>query len=317
MRKSRIILLILFISLSFAVFKAMGEEGNHYIIDQTAVVKDSISDAGSDWSPIIVTEGVAPELAAQGAFTPSAVAEADQQCGAGVGMREGLASYLNSSEVLFERKAEGRWPIASITKLMTAIVATELGMAEQDFVLTDAMVKTEGDAGGFKTGELFTGSGLLAAMLLSSSNDAAEAFAQSYGRDAFIRRMNVKAQELRMLSTHYVDPSGLSPLNQSTPSDLYKLAGYLHATHPDILKVSRQRKATIVDLNTNRKRIVTTINEFAGQATFLGGKTGYIVEAEGNGNLLSVFMYNGQPFTIIVLGSPDRFGETKTLLKCI
>ncbi|OGM94263.1 hypothetical protein A2524_01150 [Candidatus Wolfebacteria bacterium RIFOXYD12_FULL_48_21] len=317
MRKSRIILLILFISLSFAVFKAMGEEGNHYIVDQTAVVKDSISDAGSNWSPIIVTEGVAPELAAQGAFVSPVAADIDQPCGAGVGMREGLMSYLNSDEVLFERKTDGRWPIASITKLMTAIVATELGMAKQDFTLTDAMVKTEGDAGGFKMGELFTGYDLLAAMLLSSSNDAAEAFAQSYGRDAFIRRMNVKAQELRMLSTHYVDPSGLSPLNQSTPSDLYKLAGYLHATHPDILKVSRQRKATIVDLNTNRKRIVTTINEFAGQATFLGGKTGYIVEAEGNGNLLSVFMHNGQPFTLIVLGSPDRFGETKTLLKCI
>ena len=295
----------------------MGEEGNHYIIDQTAVVKDSISDSESDWSPIIVTEGVAPELAAQGAFVPPPAVDSDQQCGAGVGMRERLASYLNSDEVFFERKAEGRWPIASITKLMIAIVATDLGMNDQDFTVTEAAVKTEGDAGGFKTGESFAGDDLLAAMLLSSSNDAAEVFAQSYGRDAFIRRMNVKAQELRMLSTHYVDPSGLSPLNQSTPSDLYKLAGYLHAIHPDILKISSQRKATIVDLNTNRKRVITTINDFAGQAAFLGGKTGYIVEAEGNGNLLSVFTHNGQPFTIIVLGSPDRFGETKTLLKCI
>ena len=325
MRKSRIILLILFISLSFTVFKAMGEEGNHYIIDQTAIVKDSISDAGSDWSPIIVTEGVVPELAAQGTFVAPAASSRDQVCGSGLGAREGLASYLNSDEILFERKAEGRWPIASITKLMTAIVATELGMTERKIELSDAMIMTEGDAGGFKTGEVIAGADLLEAMLLASSNDAAEAFAQSYGQEAFIRRMNVKAQELRMLNTHYVDPSGLSPMNQSTPSDLYKLAGYLHAVHPAILDISRQRKATIVDLNTNRKRVVTTINEFAGQvfsvgsgkATFLGGKTGYIVEAEGNGNLLTVFTYNNKPFVIVVLGSPDRFGETKILLKCI
>lgn len=326
MRKSRIILLVLFVSLSFVVFKAMGQEGNHYSISQTASVKDSISDNESHWAPIIVTEGAAPELAAQETFSsPVASSTSGQVCGAGVGAREGLASYLNSNEVAFERKAEGRWPIASITKLMTAIVASELGMGDQKIALTDAMIKTEGSAGNFKTGELFTGDDLLAAMLLTSSNDAAEAFAQTYGRDAFIRRMNAKAQELRMSNTHYVDPSGLSPMNQSTPRDLYRLAEYLYTTHPDILKVSRQRKATIVDLSIRRKRTVTTIDEFAGRAfsagsgrvMFLGGKTGYITEAEGNGNLLTVFTHNNQPFVIVVLGSPDRFGETRSLLKCI
>ena len=326
MRKSRIILPILLISLSFVVFKAMGQEGNHYSISQAAVVKDSISDNGSRWAPIIVTEGAVSELAAQETFaTPVASSTGGQTCGAGVGAREGLASYLNSNEIAFERKTDGRWPIASITKLMTAIVASELDMGNQKIALTDEMIKTEGSAGNFKTGEVFTGNDLLAAMLLTSSNDAAEAFAQTYGRDAFIRRMNTKAQELRMSNTHYVDPSGLSPMNQSTPSDLYKLAEYLYTTHPDILKISRQRKARIADLHINRKRTVITIDEFAGRAlsagsgkvTFLGGKTGYITEAEGNGNLLTVFTHNNQPFVIVVLGSPDRFGETKTLLKCI
>lgn len=303
----------------------MGEEGNHYIIDQTAIIKDSISDAGSEWSPVVVTGGAIPELTAQGAFLAPVVSSAESGCGIGIGAREGLASYLNNDSVAFERKTAGRWPIASITKLMTAIVAIESGMLNQTIELTDAIVNTEGDAGGFKTGELMSGEDLIEAMLLTSSNDAAEAFAQTYGRDAFIRLMNAKARELRMFNTHYVDPSGLSPLNQSTPSDLYALAGYLYTVHPDVLEVTRLRKATIVDLNTNRKRVVTTINEFAGQAlsagsgrvSFVGGKTGYIAEAEGNGNLLSLFTRNNQPFVIVVLGSPDRFGETKALLKCI
>ncbi|HBI25603.1 MAG: D-alanyl-D-alanine carboxypeptidase [Candidatus Wolfebacteria bacterium GW2011_GWC2_39_22] len=328
MRKSRIILLTLFISLSFAAFQAMGEEGNQYTVDQTAIVKDSFSDTVPEWSPIIITEGSVSEVVSQPAFATGGVAATSsekQACGFGVSAREGLVSYLNTDTTLFDRKTEGRWPIASITKLMTAIVATELEMEKQTIEITEAMRATEGEAGNFKTGERVSGTDLLVSMLLVSSNDAAEAFAQTYGRDAFVRRMNTKAQELRMHNTHYTDPSGLSPMNQSTPNDLYTLAGYLYTAHPDLLKITQQKKATITDLATNRKRVLATINEFAGQAlfansgrvTFVGGKTGYIAEAEGNGNLLTVFTYNKQPFVIVVLGSPDRFGETRTLLKCI
>lgn len=329
MRKSRIVLLGLFLTLSFAVFKAMGDDGSQRSVIQTAVVKDSFSKTELAWSPVIITETVpSPEVTAQGMLMTTASSSAlnsEHSCGSGVRAREGLMGYLNSDITLFNRKTDGRWPIASITKLMTAIVATEAGMLERTITMTEDMVATEGDAGNFKVGELVSGSDLLESMLLVSSNDAAEAFAQSYGRDAFIRLMNEKAQKLRMFNTHYVDPSGLSPMNQSTPNDLYALAGHLYEIHPAILGISRMNKTTVVDLKTNRKRTLSTINEFAAQRlvggsariAFVGGKTGYIEEAEGNGNLFSIFTHDGQPFVIVVLGSPDRFGETKLLLTCI
>ena len=327
MRKNRIVLLVIFILLSVAAFRAMGEGESHYSIDQTATVQQSFAQAGSDWSPIIVTEGAASAAIANDALggATSTSSAATQHCGVGIGAREGLVRYLHSSVTPFERKTDGRWPIASITKLMTALVATDLGMMDKPITLTDAMIATEGDAGKFTAGEVMSGKDVLKGMLLTSSNDAAEAFAQTYGRDAFIRRMNAKAQELRMFDTHYVDPSGLSPMNQSTSEDLYRLADYLYTNHREILDTSRLKTATLVDLHTHHKRTIATINAFAGKtlsatsgrAIFIGGKTGYITEAEGNGNLLSIFTLNNQPFVTIVLGSPDRFGETASLLSCI
>ncbi len=319
MRKSRIILLVLFISLSFALFKAMGEDGNHYLVDQTAVVKDSISNGKAvALQPVVLTEGAAPELVSQPTFGDvSNDANNEQGCGAGIGARFALVRYLYGDTTVFAQGAENRWPIASITKLMTAIVASEQGMLEKNVAFTDAMTGAEGAAGGFKTGDVMTGADVLKGMLLASSNDAAEALAQTYGRDQFIKLMNDKAKELRMLDTNYADPSGLSPQNQSTANDLYKLMGYLYETHPEILQITRQRSGTVTVVNTKTKRKIANIDSFAGQTNFIGGKTGYITEAEGNGNLVTLFTHNNQPFVIVVLGSPDRIGETKKLLTCI
>lgn len=297
----------------------MGKEGNYRAAEQTAVIKESLSDIEAAMPPLVLVEGNTPEVVSQPAIGDVGViaSSTGATCGAGIGARLGLVRYLNSDEVLFERNPENRWPIASITKLMTAIVASEHGLLTKDVTLTEDMLKAEGSAGNFKAGEVVGGNDVLKAMLLASSNDAAEALAQTHGRDAFIRLMNEKARELRMLDTKYVDPSGLSPQNQSTANDLYKLMEHLSDSHPELLQVTRQRSATISIVGTKTKRKIVNINTFAGQSNFIGGKTGYIVEAEGNGNLITLFTHNNQPFVIVVLGSPDRFGETKSLLTCI
>lgn len=299
----------------------MGESGNHFIIDQAAVVKDTLSTTvESAMPPAILSEGAPPEVVSQGTFgaVKPVASSTEVICGAGVAARFGLVRQLNSNIVPFERGAENRWPIASITKLMTAVVASEQEeLLAKRITFVEDMTKAEGGAGGFKAGEVMSGADILKGMLLISSNDAAEALAQTYGRDVFVRAMNDKADELRMLDTNFVDPSGLSPRNQSTVSDLYKLMSYLYNTHPELLRITRTRKASITELQTKRKRTIININEFAGQAGFIGGKTGYITEAEGNGNLVTLFTNNNQPFVFVVLGSPDRFGETRTLLKCI
>ncbi len=320
MRKNRIIFLGLLVALLVGVFKLMGQERVHYISEQNAVVKDVVSEAGYMISPKIVGGDSADVVArpvSDVSSVDAATSSEDQTCGSRIGAKLGLVRYLNSDATVFERNPDGRWPIASITKLMTAIIASEQGLLTKNITFTNDMIATEGNAGGFKTGEMMTGGDIMKGMLLASSNDAAEALAQAYGREGFLKLMNEKARSLRMSDTAYFDPSGLSPRNQSTPNDLYKLMSYLQSEHPEILEITRQKKIVVTDLGIKRKRTIANIDGFAGQANFLGGKTGYITEAEGNGNLVTLFTHNSQPFMIVVLGSPDRFGETRTLLKCI
>lgn len=319
MRKNRIIFLGLLIALSLGAFKMLGQERVHYISGQTAIVKNAVSVTADIVRPNVVG-GDSADIVAQPVLTidPSnASSSEDQACGSSIGARFGLVRYLNSDMTPFERNPEGRWPIASITKLMTAIIASEQGLLTKNITFTDAMIAVEGSAGNFKAGDTMTGSDIVKGMLLVSSNDAAVALSQIYGSEAFIALMNEKAKTLRMSDTTFFDPSGLSARNQSTGNDLYKLMGYLNSEHPELLAITRQKKVTVTELNTKRKRTIANIDEFAGQVNFIGGKTGYITEAEGNGNLVTLFTHNSQPFVIVVLGSPDRFGETRKLLKCI
>lgn len=319
MRKNRIIFLGLLIALSLGAFNLLGQERVHYISGQTATVVDAVSATADIVRPQIVG-GDSADIVAQPvlpATLSNATSSGDQTCGSFIGARLGLVRYLNSDVTPFERNPDGRWPIASITKLMTAIVASEQGLLTKNITFTDAMIAAEGNAGNFKAGDTMTGSDIMKGMLLASSNDAAEALSQTYGSDAFIALMNDKAKALRMMDTTYFDPSGLSARNQSTSDDLYKLMSYLQSEHPELLAITRQKKITVTELNTKRKRAIANIDVFAGQANFIGGKTGYITEAEGNGNLVTLFTHNSQPLMIVVLGSPDRFGETRKLLKCI
>jgi D-alanyl-D-alanine endopeptidase (penicillin-binding protein 7) len=150
-------------------------------------------------------------------------------------------------------------------------------------------------------------------MLLRSSNVAAEALADFYGHGKFLAAMNAKAQSLGMQNTYYNDPSGLSSANESTASDLILLAQDIYDDYPQILAVTRLTQATVTNLATGKKVVVKTINDFAGRADFVGGKTGYTDLADGN--LLSVFRYKGRPVIVVIMGTDDaaRFTNTEAL----
>ncbi len=319
MRKGRIIAFVLFVALSFTVVKALGGERQYAASGQLATVSEIASSSESALASNNDPAMQLPELSAQGSFASANIAAAStsSQCGADVGARLGIVRFLNSDVNVFDRNGDSRWPIASITKLMTAIVVAEHGDLARQVVITGDMLVEAKDSAGLQEGQMMTESDLLKAMLSVSSNAAAEALAQTYGRDAFIKLMNDKAGELRMLNTSYFDPSGLTPKNQSTPDDLYRLMDYLHIAHPELLTITRQRRVVITDLHAHKKHTLTNIDTFAGQNNFVGGKTGYIPEAEGNGNLITLFTVHNQPVVIGVFGSPDRFGETKKLLQCI
>lgn len=208
-----------------------------------------------------------------------------------------LVKDLAIPEPLFALNENQQWPVASLTKLMTAVVVQENFLAEAKIKMSEEAVSTEGDAGNFLVGKTYTVSELLTPLLKLSSNDAAVALAEFYGKEKFLEAMNAKAEELEMQNTRFFDPSGLSPLNQSTIEDLAKLAAYVFYRHPEILEMTREKEGNI--------------HPFAGQEDFLGGKTGFIDEA--NGNLISLFNHEGRPILIIILGSEDRFQDTKIL----
>ncbi len=228
-----------------------------------------------------------------------------------------LVKYLDSStgpeQVIFESNSQKRWPIASLTKIMTSIIAIEKMDSEEGIIMSEKAVDTEGTVGEFEAGEIFRLGDLIKAMLISSSNDAAVAVAENFNENEgnFINEMQKKAAEIGMFSTTYLEPTGLSYINQSTAEDLAKLMAYVYSNYPRILETSRQKEAIITELRTNKPRKLFNIDKFAGEDDFIGGKTGFIDEA--GRNLIAVFRINDRVILTIILGSDDSFGETETI----
>lgn len=211
-----------------------------------------------------------------------------------------LVSDLLTGDVYFSLNPEKRWPTASITKLMTAVA-----------VLQKNNLNTQVDGGKIFSGETYAVYDLLEKMLISSSNEAAEALAVFYGYSGFMTSMNIKAQDWGLSETFFEDPAGISISNQSTAFDLQRMVRRIYTSYLEIFKITRRKSAEIVEINSGRRQKVLSNNEFAGQVDFLGGKTGYTDEA--GENLVSIFSYNNRPLLIIIMGAKDRFLETENL----
>ena len=227
--------------------------------------------------------------------------------------RIALVANLKSGETFFSLEKNKRWPLASITKLISAsIVLRDITQNQSTTIQSEDFV-IDGENELLGVGERYSVKDLLRAMLLASDNEAAEALANLYGRSEFIAAMNSEAYSLGLSNTRFDDPTGLSSVNQSTAEELLKLAQQIYWNYPDIFKITRTPSVFITELNSGRHILVKNINNFAGEQDFLGGKTGYTDEASGN--LLSIFSYNRKPVLIIVLGGEDRFGDTEKLLE--
>lgn len=230
-----------------------------------------------------------------------------------LGVAAAVVADLTTGGSFFNVNAGERWPMASVSKLMTAVVATDLLGADDKITITPAMTAVDPTEHILNVGDIYTVSDLLRVMLLPSNNVAASALADYYGEPAFLAAMNAKAQTWGMTSTYYDDPSGLSAANESTADDLLKLAQHIYAESPQVLAITRMPQATVNNIATGKPVTVKSINEFAGDADFIGGKTGYTDQADGN--LLSIFSYKDQPIFIVVLGINDgvRFDGTQEL----
>jgi len=218
-------------------------------------------------------------------------------------VKAGVAKDLDSSIDMYRFNSDERWALASLTKLMTAVIAIENVGLDKTVTVSEKAMAVDGVSGKLQLGEKYEVSELTEAMLVVSSNRAAVAIADFYGEQKFVDAMQAKASVLGMTSTTFVEPTGLSFMNQGSVEDLEKLAGYIYKNHPEIFEITRQKSVTI---HGNQ---LLNINSFAqSRSDFWGGKTGF-TDLSG-GNLVTVFNHEGRKILIIVLGTDDRFGQT-------
>ncbi len=229
-----------------------------------------------------------------------------------IGATAYLVGDLNTGEIILSKNKDERLPIASISKLMTALIANLLSNPDDIAQVSKKALNTKGTNGELKLGEKIKTSDLLYPLLLESSNDAAETLAEYFDRDNFIAKMNQEANILEMSNTTYEDPSGLSQNNQSTVYDIFKLSGYLNKEKPDILKI------TNTPSYSNKKHSWSNISQFLDNNGYFGGKSGYTDPAKQT--VVSLFnlplgQTSYRPIAIILLQSPDRHKDVESVLK--
>ncbi len=226
-----------------------------------------------------------------------------------------------SGEVLFSQGDERVVPIASITKLMTAIVLLELKPDWNKRITIEAGDNALEGIQYLKTGDTLSARDLFDVMLVGSANNAAMALSRSSGvsREIFIERMNSKARELGLGHTGFADPTGYKPENRSSALDVARLAAAA-LSHPEIRKALTEKEIVVKTVLGQERRVPATdelLQSFLNQGEFqiVGGKTGYTEEA---GYTLVLRAKKGEADVIgIVLGSrtsDDRFQDAKSLL---
>ena len=188
----------------------------------------------------------------------------------------------DTQEVLLSKNAQAVLPIASITKLMTAIVVTDaqLPLDEMLTVTQDDVDTEKGSRSRLTVGTRLSREEMLHLALMSSENRAAHALGRTYpgGLDVFVARMNAKAQTLGMVNTHYVEPTGLSSQNQSSARDLATLVNEAHQ-HALIRELSTSPEYQ-VEVGRNELTFRNTNGLVRSPEWNIGvQKTGYISEA--------------------------------------
>ena len=262
-----------------------------------------------------------------------------------ISAKSAISVFVDSQgkeSVLFQKNESEKLPIASLTKLMTALVALDIYELSDKVKISKEAIEQEGEEVGLKVGEILSVNELLHIMLIESSNDAAYALAtrapargedeplgsaptraparggERMREEGFVDLMNLEAEHnvgLNPETTHFINSTGLDPrdasqeTNYSTARDLAKLAKYLLQYKPEILKILSQKE------NGTFHYHLENTNELLGEIEgIIGGKTGYTKRAGGclllilKGPRKDTFLIN------VILGSKDRFEEMKQLI---
>lgn len=215
---------------------------------------------------------------------------------------------------IYEKNPHMRLYPASTTKIVTSLVAYDMYQPED--IITVKRASAEGQIMGLRKGERITVENLLYGMLVHSGNDAAYAVADNIGEDAFVDKMNQKAEELHMTNSYFTNPAGLDFGQPHSSAFDLALAARELLQNDYLRKMTATKQITIADEDFTTFHNLYNINELLGEIQGVGGlKTGY-TELAGQ-NLVSFYKKNGHQFIVVVLKSEDRFQDTRIIIDWI
>jgi len=223
-----------------------------------------------------------------------------------------IVENLSDGSIILQKDSEKPYSIASVTKLMNAVISLENIDMAQSITLTDQMLTPLGQSPVLYSGLKITAENLLKATLIQSVNDAAQSLSYFLGNEKFISLMNQKAKELGMQNTAYYDVHGLNPSNHSTAGDLAKLVSYINQKHLKIWETTRSNNFWLPN-SAGMLLKFQNVNNFYYLSDFVGGKTGYTPEAKQT--FASVFNVNGKQIAITLLYSENRMADIFNILR--
>lgn len=225
-----------------------------------------------------------------------------------------LVMDIADNSIISKKNTNQAHSIASLTKLMNAVIAIENSDLNKTITLNSDMLKPQGYSPSLFLNLTVSLKNLLQASLIQSTNDASEALSYDLGNQTFLSLMNQKAKELGMDNTHFSDVHGLSPQNRSSASDMAKLVTYIYKNHPQILEITKDNDFWLPD-QTGKLLKFKNLNNFSHLSEFIGGKTGYLPEAKQS--LASLFNLNGKNVAIILLRSKNRQADASRIVDLV
>lgn len=223
---------------------------------------------------------------------------------------------MTEKRLLYAKNSREHLPMASLTKIMTAVIALESQPISQIIQISNRAATIGENSMGLTNGEIMTLEELLYGLMLPSGNDAAEAIAEGskVGREGFVSLMNGKAKKLGLVDTHFSNPSGLEGegVQYSTAYDLMAITKYALLI-PEFAKIVSTYHYEIPYSEDHKYfDLYNETNLLTSYPGVKGVKIGFTNEA---GQCLVTYLeYKGHKIIAVILNSPDRRGEMKELL---
>lgn len=253
-------------------------------------------------------------LVAVALFLMTGAAVFAQEAPPTVGAKGAVVVDAATGRILFSQNGDEPLPMASTTKILTALITLEQPNLDEPFVVDPAAIRVEGTSMGLQEGDIVTLRTLACGMLLASGNDAANAAAVkiSGSVQAFAEQMNQRAEELGMENSHFVTPSGLdADGHYASAADMAKLARAALA-NPDFAAICKEKSMQLEYGNPPYKRWLSNHNKLLDYNQWcIGVKTGYTKTA--GRCLVSAVERDGMTLICVTLSCPDDWNVHQNL----